>query len=117
MHPYTRTFALILPCVLTALAVFSVATESDAAEAAAAAPAGGKATPMQTAYAACRDQHQPSSASAAQAQRALQHHRDPNGRSQQPAWVRQTQGDIERCLRGAPDTALAASEPARYARR
>jgi hypothetical protein len=117
MHPATRTLALILPCAFAALATFSVVTGTDAAEPAVAASAGVNATTTQTAYTTCRDQHQPSPASAAQVQRARQHHRDPNGRSQRPAWVQQAQGDIERCLRGAPDTALAASEPARYARR
>ncbi len=120
MKPANRAIALILPYAIAALTALAVVTPTGAAEPPMAASAGGDAPSRQAAYAAyaaCRDQHQPASAPDAQVRRAQQHHRDPNGRSQRPAWVQQSQGDIERCLRGAPDPALAARTPARYAKR
>ncbi len=129
MNFATRILAVTLPCAIAALAAVSVVTATGAAEPPAAPPAGvgagvgagagagAGAAPMQAAYVACRAQHLPSAASEAQSQRAQQHHRDRAGRSQRPAWVGQTNGDIERCLRGAPDTAQAQRDTARYARR
>ncbi len=117
MNPVTRALALILPCVLAVLAALAVVTAAAAAEPPPAASAGAGPLAPPANYAACRDQYQPSPSPAAQARRAQQHHRDPAGRSQRPAWAQQAQGDIERCLRGGPDAALATREPARYTRR
>jgi hypothetical protein len=117
MKPATRAIALIFPCALAVLAALSVVTATGAAEPPTAASASAGQTALQTTYAACRNQHQPSPSPAARALRAQQHRQDPTGRSQQPAWAQQAQGDIERCLRGAPDAAVARREPARYAKR
>ena len=117
MNLASRTLAFVLPCVLAALAALAVLTGTEVAEPPVAVSAARGQAALQPSYATCRDQHQPSSAAPAQAGRAEAHHLDPHGRSQRPSWVQHTQGDIERCLRGAPDSAQAAREPARYARR
>lgn len=116
MNTATRTFAWIFPYALAALAALALATATDAAEPPATAMAGSSPPALHATYVACRDQAQPAPAADAQARRAQQHHRDPAGRSQRPGWLQRTQGDIERCLRGGPDSALAAREPARYAK-
>jgi hypothetical protein len=116
MNSAARVCAWTFPYALAVLAALALVTMADAAEPPAAASAGSSPTARHATYAACRDQAQPSPAADAQARRAQQHHHDPAGRSQRPAWVQRTQVDIEHCLRGGPDTALATRGPARYAK-